>query len=188
MCKNTSKPASVAGLPGFVIALLLLAPAASRAGEEAASPPSSLQIFKALYAEVEAAVAAGSLPQSTGLAAEELRFGLKTDLIRSDAEIEILKLEAARFAGAEQQEALERLVQAAAAREQRLCAAVRQLEELSGMSADDSVAAAEAAAAEAPATEEAIAEEAGDEGQKKRQKRGLTVVFEAEDLVDNPDS
>lgn len=188
MRKNTSKPAGwSAGLPGLVIALLLLAPAAARAEEGAV--PSSLQAFQALYAEVEAAVADGHLQQSTAAAAEELRFGLKTDLIRSDAEIEILKLEAARFAGAEQQQALERLVAAAAARERRLCAAVRQLEELTGMSAptvEVSTAPAAAGGLEPPPAE--VAEEAVGEGEKEPKDRGFTIVFEPEDLVNNPDS
>ena len=167
MRNHMSKPARGAGLPGLVIALLLLAPAASRAGEEAAPASSSVKIFKALSAEVEAAVA---------------RFALRKELIRSDAEIEILKLEAARFAGAEQQQALERLIRAAAARERRVCVAIRQLEELAGMSVEISAAPA-ATAAELPAAEGEVAE-----GEEKAKGRGLKIVFESEDLVDNPDS
>ena len=68
-----------------------------------------------------------------GTAAEELRFELDRELIASDAEIKIRRLEAGRFRGAEQERALDRLIAAAAARERRLMAAVRRLERLAGI-------------------------------------------------------
>ena len=164
---------------GLVLALLFLAPGL-RAQEEAAPPRSSLQAFEALHAQVETAAAAGRLPDGSAAAAEELAFDLKTELIRREAEIEVLKLEAARFDGEPQRQALDRLVAAAAARELRVCVAIRQLEELAGVSADLSAAPAAAGAASADAEEQP-----GAEGKKKGK---LSVTFEAEDLVENPDS
>ena len=174
MFRIRSRPAS-RSLAVFCLAFVV----ATSAGAE---PQTSQGVFEALCVRVEQAAAAGDLPASAASAAEEARFALRKELIRSDAEIEILKLEAARFAGAEQQQALERLIRAAAARERRVCVAIRQLEELAGMSVEISAAPA-ATAAELPAAEGEVAE-----GEEKAKGRGLKIVFESEDLVDNPDS
>ena len=108
-------------------------------------------------------------------AAEEIRFALTTDLIRSDAEIEVLKLEAARFSGERQREALEALVRAAAARERRLWVAIRQLERLSGEPAPDLTEPASAAKEVAAAGDDA------------RKKRGFEISFEPEDVTEDAD-
>ena len=130
------------------------------------------------------AVADGRLPPSARTAAEDHRFGLKKDLIRADAEIEVLKLEAARYDGARQQEALDRLLAAAAARERRICVAIRQLEDLAGVSADLSAMTPSAEATELPAADGSVAE---GEGKGKKGKK-LRIVFESEDLIDDPDA
>ena len=108
---------------GLVLFVLLLLPPGLPAQEEAAAPQTSLAAFETLYAQIGTA------------AADEIAFGLKTELIRLDAEIEVLKLEAARFDGERQQQALDRLVAAAAHRERRIIDHIRRLEALSGTSA-----------------------------------------------------
>lgn len=174
------RPASPAGRRlMLVLVFTLLVPGAAARAEEGSAPSSSLEAFEKLYAEVEQAVADGRLPPSAGTAAEDHRFDLEKDLIRTDAEIEILKLEAARYEDARQDEALERLIAAAAARERRMCVAIRQLEGLAGMPADLSAV---------PTAAEAAAEEVVAEGEKKLKKGKFNVTFEAEDLVENPDS
>lgn len=166
-----------------VLAVLALASAGPSPADEGAPPGSSMEIWNALYARVSDEVTAGRLEASVETAAEEVRFELEKELIQSDAEIKIRRLEAARFSGAEQQQALERLIAAAAEREQRVMAAVRRLERLAGMSVVE--VPPPAAAVEAVA-EEAAAEEAEDPPAKK--KRRFNITFQSEDLVDNPDS
>ncbi len=159
----------------LVLAVLVLGPATpSPAAAEDAPPGSSMEIFEALYARVGEEVAAGRLDESVGVAAEEVRFELEKELIESDAEIKIRRLEAARYRGAEQQQALEGLITAAAAREQRVMAAVRRLERLAGMSVVEAPTSAAAEEAEAPPVTE--------------KKRRFNITFQSEDLVDNPDS
>lgn len=150
---------------GPVLAFLLFAPGL-RAQEEAAAPQTSLEAFEALYAEVGTE------------AADEVAFDLKTELIRRDAEIEALKLEAAHFDGERQRQTLDRLAAAAAARERQIIDHTRRLEALSGVAAP-CVAAAGAPVATIPA--------AGD-AKPKDKKGGYKITFEAEDLTDNPDS
>ncbi len=162
---------------GPVLVLCLLLAPGLRAQEEAAAPQTSLQAFEALYAEVGTETA------------EELAFDLKTELIRRDAEIEVLKLEAARFDGERQQQALDRLVTAAAARERQIIDHTRRLEALSGTAAPcvegaSLPAAAASTAGETAPTAEAAAADAKPKGKKGKYK----IVFEAEDLIDNPDS
>jgi hypothetical protein len=133
------------------------------------SPPSSsLATFDDLYARVTAAAASGDLPASVATAAEELSFSLRRDLIRRDAEIEVLKLEASRFTGQRQQETLDDLIRAAATKERRLWVAIRQLERLANETAE-------------PPGEDTEQAEAG---KKTAQFR---IDFEAEDVIENPD-
>ncbi len=139
---------------------------------------SSLEVFEAVYREVERAVAEGEVPASAGAAAEELRFDLEKTLIRSDAELEVLKLEAARYQGERRAAALDSLSNAAAARERMIWLEIRRLEGLSGISADLLPSPEAAAAAEGAA--------AADVEEKKI--RRLQITFQSEDLVDHPDS
>jgi hypothetical protein len=133
------------------------------------SSPSSLAAFDELYARLAAESAGDGLPADAATAAaEELRFNLKSNLIRSDAEIEVLKLEAARFSGARQEDALNRLVLAAVAGERRVWLAIRQLERLAG-----GAVAAEPAA-------EPVGDEAESEG-------GLGLSFKPKDVTEDPD-
>ncbi len=163
---------------GLVLFALLLLPAPGlQAQEEAAAPQTSLEAFEALYAEVGTAEA------------EEIAFELKTELIRGDAEIEVLKLEAARFDGKHQMQTLDRLVAAAAARERRIIGHTRRLEALSGASAPcvEAVGAPAASVPGAGAVAGETAETAATE--PKGGKNGtFQITFEPEDLVDNPDS
>ena len=139
---------------------------AEEGGEK--SPPSSLAAFDDLYARLMSPPEGGHPAPDVATAAEALRFDLRTDLIRDEAEIEVLKLEVARFAGERQRLALDRLVDAAAARERRLWLAIRQLEGLAG------------APAVAPP-----AMVAADEADEK--KGGLQVFAEANDPTEDPD-
>ncbi len=157
-----------------LLALLFLSTPGLSAEEQAAAPQTSLEAFEALYAEVATE------------AADEIAFELKTELIRRDAEIEVLKLEAARFDGERQQQALDALVAAGAARERRIIDHVRRLEALSGTAAP-CVVAAGATAAVVPAAGETAEAMAGD-AEPKEKKGKYKIVFEAEDLTDNPDS
>ncbi len=160
---------------GLVLFVLLLLPPGLRAQENAA-PQTSLAAFEALYAEVGTE------------AADEIAFELKTELIRRDAEIEVLKLEAKRFDGERQQQALDRLVAAGAARERRIIDHTRRLEALSGTPAPCVERAGETAAAASTAPpaagETAVSADVEPKGKKGKYK----IVFEPEDLTDNPDS
>lgn len=157
-----------------VLTAALCAPLALAAGAQAEeggtpSPPSSARAsFEALYASLATATDGSGPPASVVAAAEEIRFGLETDLIRSDAEIEVHKLEAARFAGEPQREALDALVRAAAARERRLWIAIRQLERLAGEPA--------------PAVDEAP-DASGD----APRIRGVEISFEPADVTEADD-
>lgn len=167
-----------------VLTAVLCAPLAIAAGARAEeggtpSPPSSLAVFDELYARLTAVPEDGGAP-SGAAAAEEIRFGLKTDLIRSDAEIEVLKLEAARFSGERQLQALDALVRAATARERRLWAAIRQLERLAG----EPALAVEGAAPTAETMPPADAAAAGD---KAGAKRGFGIDFAPADVIEDPD-
>ena len=138
--------------------------------EEGGSPPpsSSLAAFEELYNRITTA-AGSQLPAAVAASAEEIRFELITELIRRDAEIEVLKLEAARFDGDRQATALDGLVHAAAARERRLWTAIRRLERLTG--------------AAAAATTEEIEPPPAD----ARDKGSFKIEFEAQDLLEDPD-
>lgn len=166
-----SKPSLCAALA--LVAALLASAIDSRAQEEG----TSLGAFEDLYARVQEAVDEGNLPASARAEAEDLRFALQKDLIRHDAEIEVLKLEAARYRDEEQQHALDRLVAAAAARERRVIEHVRSLERLAGMSVDLSQPPPPAAEEETSAA----AEKAEDK------KGGFEITFKAQDLIEDPD-
>ena len=140
----------------------------AQAEEGGTGSPSSLAAFDDLYDRLVESPDGGSPSAGLATAAEELRFGLRTDLIRSDAEIEVLKLEAARFTGERQKQALDDLVRAAAARERQLWVALRQLERLAG---------------EPPGPVEE-AEPQSDRGEKNG---GFGIAFEAQDLIEDPD-
>ena len=131
-------------------------------------PPSSLAAFDELYDRLTTAAEGDGPTPDIAAPAEEVRFGLRTALIRRDAEIEVLKLEAARFTGERQAEALSSLVRAAAARERSLWLAIRQLERLAGESL-----------ALLP-----VAEPAGEE---EATKGRLEFSFEAQDVLKDPD-
>ena len=147
----------------------LLLVAGARAEEGGADPPpSSLATFDELYARLTTAAEGGGPTPDIAAPAEELRFALRTALIRSDAEIEVLKLEAARFTGERQAEALSDLVRAAAARERSLWLAIRQLERLAG---------------EPPAAVP-VAEPPGEEGATGG---GLEISFEPQNVIEDPD-
>lgn len=157
-----------------VLTAALCAPLALAAGAQAEeggtpSPPSSSQAsFEDLYARLMAGTDGSKPPASVVTAAGEIRFSLTTDLIRSDAEIEVLKLEAARFGGERQRQALDSLVRAAAARERRLWLALRQLERLTGEPA--------------PAVDEAP-DASGD----APRIRGVEISFEPADVTEADD-
>ena len=131
-------------------------------------PPSSLAAFDELYARLTTAGEGGGPTPDIAAPAEDLRFALRTALIRSDAEIEVLKLEAARFTGERQAEALNGLVRAAAARERSLWLAIRQLERLAG-------------GLPVPLP---VAEPAGEE---EATSGGLQLSFEPQDVLEEPD-
>lgn len=154
---------------GLWLVALLLAPAL-RAEERAPPPHTSSQVFEALYAEMETAAAEGRVAAATMAAAEKVAFDLRRGLIRSDAEIEVLKLEVARFTGEKQEGALAGLIGAAAAREKLWCDAIRQLEGLAAM----------------PASEEARLQD--EEGEESGKKGPLGFSFEPADLIEDPDS
>jgi hypothetical protein len=161
--------AAARGILLLALAAPLLLAAGARAEEGGTrSPPSSLAVFDELYARLTTATSGGRLPPDVAKASEEIRFHLQTDLIRNDAEIEVLKLEAVRFSGKRQQEALDALVGAATAREQRLWAAIRQLEQLSGETA------APAAAVEPPDA-------------KTTGTQGFSIQAEPQNLLEDPD-
>jgi hypothetical protein len=158
----------------MVLFLPLYLAAGARAEEGGAVPPSStLAAFEELYSRTTAEVADGGPAASVAIAAEEIYFSLKTKLIRSDAEIEVLKLEAARFGGERQLKALDGLVRAAATRERQLWQAIRQLEELGGK------------AAALPEETPPPAEEAGDVQAGK--KGSIQISFEPQDVTTDPD-
>ena len=167
-------PRTVAGgvLAVAICAGLLLA-AAARAEEGGAPPSSSQAAFDELYARITAAVAGSELPAAVATSAEEIRFELTTELIRRDAEIEVLKLEAGRFAGDRQAAALDGLVRAATARERRVWTSIRRLERLTG-----TAAAAPVEAEPPPADSEEV--DSDDRG-------SFRITFEAQNVVEDPD-
>jgi hypothetical protein len=162
-------------------ALLLAVNAHAQSAPADLSPA---EVFQALYEHVTSEVEGGRLTPEVGQQARELWIGFRKAVIESDAELEILKLEASSSQGSRQAEALEALVEATAARERLLIGYVRRLEGLSGVSAK-SVAATvvDEAAEEAPTPEgEGEAEEDPEKGKKKR----LQIDFEPEDLINTP--
>ncbi len=164
-----------------LVFLVLLAAAGSPA---AAGEGSSLEIFEALHAKVGEEVAAGRLPESVAAAADDLRFELDKELIQSDAEIEILKLEAARYRGERQEKALDRLAAAAAQRERRILSAVRRLERLAGMSVVELPA---PEAADAPSADAEAEPAAGDDPPAEEEKKWrFKITSEPEEFVDDP--
>ena len=168
MYSNAPRTAAGGALAMALCASLFLPLAAQPEEGGIPSPPSSLATFDELYARLTTAPEDGRLAPDTAAPAEELRFALRKELIRSDAEIEVLKLEAARFAGERQEEALNGLVCAAAARERSVWLAIRQLERLAGEPL------APLQVAEPPGKEEA-------------NKRGLEISFEPQDVIEDPD-
>ncbi len=174
---ETGAPVTARGALALALLLPLCLAAGARAEEGGAAPPSStLAAFEELYGRTTAEVGGGGPAAGVAVAAEEIRFGLETRLIRHDADIQVLKLEAARFRGERQQEALDGLVRAAAARERRLWQAIRQLEGLTGE-------AATAAMAE-PASQPD--ERAGD-GNTGTTGSSFRIESEAQDLIEDPD-
>ncbi len=115
-----------------VFAALAVIPRAGLAQEADASSP-ALQLFEAFYAEIVGAAEDSRLPAEAASKAKDVRFDLERDLIRADAEIEILKLEVARFTGERQAEALDGLLHTVAKRERRIYDQIQRLEELAGM-------------------------------------------------------
>ncbi len=164
-------------------ALVFLVLLAATGSPAAAGEGSSLEIFEALQAKVGEEVAAGRLSESVAAAAGDLRFELDKELIQSDAEIEILKLEAARYQGARQQKALDRLAAAAAQRERRILSAVRRLEQLAGMSVVE-VPEAPSAETETAEVDEPAAEE--DPPPEEEKKWRIKITSEPEEFVDDP--
>ena len=156
------------GVLAAVVCASLFLSVAAQAEEGGNQPPSSLAIFDELYARLTTDPEGSRQPPEVSEPAEELRFALRRELIRSDAEIEILKLEAARFTGERQEEALNRLVSAAAARERSVWRAIRQLERL-----------AEEPPAAMPVAEPAAEEEAA--------RGGLGISFEPKNVLEDPD-
>ncbi|MDH3525407.1 MAG: hypothetical protein OES32_17680 [Acidobacteriota bacterium] len=152
------------------LALLLLGPAL-RAAAETPAPLPPLESFRTLLAQVGQAVGEGRLPAGAAALADELAFDLERDLIRGDAEIEVLRLEVARFDGEAQQEALDRLIAAVVARQLAVGARLRRLEELAGIAPC-------AAGADLPAAESAAP--AAEDG------RGWSVAFGAADVTEDP--
>ena len=173
---------------GLGLVLLFLGPGLW-AEDEASAPRPRLQVFECLQDQVAAAVEQGRLPADAAAAADGLAFDLERELIRKDAEIEVARLEAARFDGDAQQQALDRLVAAVAARERVVIEHVRRLEELAGPSPCTEPAPGTSALAAAPASvtsPESESEPAGDD-EPRRKGLGLTIAFEAHDVIEDPD-
>jgi len=100
-------------------------------------------------------------------AADEVAFVLEREQIRSDAEIEVLKLEVARFTGEKQGAALASLIRLIEARERRWCHAIGRLEGLAAV----------------PGSVEF--KQQGEKGEKEGR---LSVTFEPADLTKDPES
>jgi hypothetical protein len=130
----------------------------------------SLAVFEALLSTLKSEVAAGHRGTEALPAADELAFELEKDLIRGDAEIEILRLEVLRRDGDLERQALDRLITAIAARERRVRDQIRRLEQLSGISM-----AACPPSSLAPPDEEPPGAEAG-----------FKIIFEASDPTVDP--
>jgi len=142
-------------------ALALVLPAAGLAdGAEASSP--ALRLFETFCSEVEADA---DLSAQDATQAKDVRFDLERDLIRADAEIEVLKLEVARFTGERQAEALDGLLRLVAKKERRIYDAIQRLEELDGMPV-------------------CLSEERSGEKEVKK-KRRFHLTWEPEELVDD---
>ena len=97
-----------------------------------------LAVFENQYSEIMEAVNKGGLPQETGQKGRALYIQVRKDLINFNARLETLKLEAAEYDGARQQQALKQLVQVSGERERRIVDAIHALEALSGKRIDTS--------------------------------------------------
>lgn len=161
--------------------LVLTTGARAEEGGSRSPPSSTLAAFEELYQRI--AKTAEDANAAASAAADEIRFGLETDLIRADAEIEVLKLEAARFTGERQRQALDRLVAAAAARERRLWRAIRRLEALTG----ESAVAPAAPTREAPDVGAATGQDEATAAEDGGKPSSIQMVFEKQDVTEDPD-
>ena len=175
---------------GVAFVLLVFGPSV-RAENAASAPSPQLAAFEELRARVADEIAEGRLPAGTATATDELSFELERELIRSHAEIDVLRLEIARFEGEAQRRAVDRLIEVVAAREGRVVEMTRRLEELAGVSptpvepvADSEPVAFEesrAFATSGAAGEPAAGNDVEDEGAT------IEISFEAQDLTEEPD-
>lgn len=141
--------------------LALVWPATGFADEAEASSP-ALRLFETFYSEIEQAA---DLSAEDATRAKDVRFDLERDLIRADAEIDVLKLEVARFTGERQTEALDGLLRLVAKKERRIYDAIQRLEELAGMPV-------------------CLSEERSGEKEAKKERR-FDLTWEPEDLIDD---
>lgn len=93
----------------------------------------ALKIFESFEAEIASAISDGRLPAEVAERAEELRLDLERDLIRIEAEIAVLRLDARRFTGTRQEEAIDQLIREVVRREKRIYDQIQRLEQLVGM-------------------------------------------------------
>jgi len=170
---------------GLCLALLFLG-SNLRAEGEAVEPRPPLKIFQALGADVETAVQEGRLPETAAAAAQELAFDLERDLILHEAGIAVLRLEVTRFEGEAQQQALDRLIAAVAARELEVVEQIRRLEALAAGSPSAGLAAWNFEVAPPIVPPDPPSDQAGSEA-PPRQGLGWGLDFEAEDVIDDPD-
>ncbi len=91
-----------------------------------------LTIFKTQYDHVINKVKDGSLPESAGVEAEDMWISVQKYMIRKNAQIEIFKLEAIEYSGTQQEEALNRLMDATAERERTLMEYIHAIGKLKG--------------------------------------------------------
>jgi len=143
--------------------LALVLPAAGFADEAEASSP-ALRLFETFYSEIESTA---DLSAEEATQAKDVRFDLERDLIRADAEIDVLKLEVARFTGERQAEALDGLLRLVAKKERRIYDAIQRLEELAGMPV-------------------CLSEErSGEKEAKTKKERRFNLTWEPEEFVDD---
>lgn len=141
--------------------------------------------FAAAYEGLLSRADAGTVDRETVAAAEALRFELDKQRIRADAEIEILRLEAARAEGGELVETLDRLVAQVAGLEAAAWTAFVELQRLlDGGGSGGSAVGGDSEATTAPAVSR-TPPDAPEEG-ADAEKRTLQITFEPEEFVDDP--
>ncbi len=116
----------------LLTALVLTIPFRLLASENAVASP-ALGVFEAFQKEIASAVSDSRLSPEIAAMAEDLRLDLQRDLIRIEAEIEVLRLDVSRSSGARQKESLDLLIDEVGRREKRIYDQIQRLEILAGM-------------------------------------------------------